>query len=221
MKTLPFPIRLLVVFAAAAAAIGLIFLASAFGGEKEGGKFHKLFNGKDLTGWKTTGNWFVQEGGVLAIEPREGETGWKRYDAYLFAEKQFGDFILDLEYKHPPGGNSGVFFRVGDLADPVTSGIEVQILDSYGKEEPLTNHDLGGVIKTVAPSKNMAKPSGEWNRMIITCVASNLKVQLNGEQIVDVDLAETASKDKPLKGYLGLQDHGLPLWFRNIRIQEL
>ena len=78
-----------------------------------------LYNGKDLTGWKTTGNWFTEPGGVLAIKPRPGETGWKRYDAYLWAEKQYGDFVLDLEYKIPPKGNSGVFVRVGDLFQSV------------------------------------------------------------------------------------------------------
>lgn len=220
MNTNAFSVRLLILAIAAAATVGLIFLCSAYSGEKGPG-FTTLFNGKDLTGWKTKGNWFAQDGGVLAIEPREGETGWKRYDAYLWAEKQYGDFILDLEYKHPPKGNSGVFLRVGDLADPVNTGLEVQILDSHGKEEPLTHHDLGGVIKTIGPSKNMAKPAGEWNRMTITCKGSNLKVKLNGEQIVDVDLAKTDSKDKPLAGYVGLQDHGLPLEFRNIRIKEL
>lgn len=192
----------------------------ALGGEKDGG-FVSLFNGKDLTGWKTEGNWLAEAGGVLAIKPRPGEEGWKRYGSYLWAEKQYGDFIFDFEYKHPPKGNSGFFFRCGDLADPVTTGLEVQILDSYGKEGQLTNHDLGGVIKTAGPSKNMAKPAGEWNRMIVTCKGSNLKVQLNGEQIVDVDLSETESKDKPLKGYLGLQDHGQVMWFRNIKIKEL
>jgi hypothetical protein len=182
--------------------------------------FEPLFNGKDLSGWTTEGNWLVEDDGVLAIKPRPGETGWQRYDAYLWTERKFDDFVLDLEYKHPKGGNSGVFVRVEDRTDPVDTGIEVQILDSYGKEK-MTAHDLGGVIGTQAPSKNMAKPAGEWNRMIVTCDDNRMKVKLNGEQIIDLDLSVSAVSDRPMSGYIGLQDHGLPLWFRNIRIKEL
>ncbi|MFT5466474.1 MAG: hypothetical protein ACI8UO_001574 [Verrucomicrobiales bacterium] len=180
-----------------------------------------LFNGKDLTGFKTEGNWVVEEDGVIAIKPREGEKGWKRYGSYLWAETQYGDFVAEVEYKHPKGGNSGVFFRCSNLADPVTDGLEVQILDSHGKAEPLGHHDCGGVIRTAGPSKNMAKPAGEWNHMKITAKGTKLQVELNGEQIIDIDLAETESKDKPLKGYFGLQDHGQLMWFRNIKIKAL
>ena len=186
--------------------------------EKEG--FKPLFNGKDLAGWTTKGNWFVKEGGILRIEPRPGETGWKRFDAYLWSEKPYGDFALDLEFKIPPKGNSGVFVRVKDRADPVATGIEVQISDVHGKKK-VGAHDCGGVIGTVGPTKNMARPAGQWNRMVVTCQGKRLKVDLNGEQVVDVDLSETGRKDRPMKGYLGLQDHGLPLEFRNIRIKTL
>ena len=48
-----------------------------------------------------------------------------------------------------------------------------------------------------------------------------MKVSLNGEQIIDLDLSKTGKKDLPLEGYIGLQDHGLPLEFRNIKIKEL
>lgn len=180
-----------------------------------------LFNGKDLSGWQTTGNWKVEEDGVLSLTPRPGEEGWQRYDAYLTTEKQFRDYILDLEFRIPPKGNSGVFVRIEDPKDPVKTGIEVQVMDSYGVERELGHHDNGGVIGTVGPTKNMSKPAGEWNRMIVTCKGSNMKVELNGEQIIDVDLSETPMKDRPLEGYISLQDHGLPISFRNIRIQEI
>jgi type 1 glutamine amidotransferase len=188
--------------------------------KREKGGFVSLFNGKDLTGWETKGNWVVEEGGVLAIKPRPGEEGWQRYDAYLWAGGQFADFILDLEFKIPEGGNSGVFVRVKDKENPVNTGIEVQINDTYGKEK-VGAHDCGGVIGTVGPSRNMAKPAGQWNRMIVTCQGNQLQVELNGEQIVDVQLDKTSQRDRPPVGYIGLQDHGLPLWFRNIRMKML
>ena len=125
--------------------------------------FKPMFNGKDLTGWKTTGNWIAEEGGIVALHPRPGEHGWQRYDAYLTTERKYRDFILDLEFKIAKGGNSGVFLRVGDPKSQVNSGFEVQILDTHGKKD-ITAHDCGGVIGTAVPSKNMAKPAGEWNR---------------------------------------------------------
>jgi len=187
-------------------------------------QFKSLYNGKDLTGWTTTGNWIPQEDGSLLIQPREGEKGWQRYGAYLWSEKQYGDFVLDVEYAYPPGGNSGVYFRVGDRDDPVAKGIEAQILDCSKQEGPLSSHDHGGIVSTdVAASKNMSRPPGEWNRMVLTCIGSHLQVELNGEPIIDTQLDKTAMKDRPLKGYIGFQDHGQPndLKFRHIRIREL
>lgn len=186
-------------------------------------EFKPLYNGKNLDGWKTTGNWLPQDDGSLLIQPRDGEQGWQRYDAYLWSQKKYRNFVWELEYMYPPGGNSGVFFRVGDLVDPVESGIEVQILDSTNKQGPLGHHDHGGVIRTVGASQNMSRPPNTWNRMVVTCVDSGLQVELNGQQIIDTDLSQGPMKDRPLEGYIGLQDHGQPnnLKFRNLRIREL
>jgi len=126
--------------------------------EKEG--FKPLFNGKNLDGWTTKGNWFVEDG-ILRLQPRPGEKGWQRYDAYLWADKQYGDFVLDLEFKIQKGGNSGAFIRVKDRKNPVATGIEVQILDTHGKKN-VGPHDCGGVIGTVGPSKNMANRPRTW-----------------------------------------------------------
>ena len=185
--------------------------------------FKSLYNGKDLSGWKTTGNWLVQEDGSLLIQPRDGEKGWQRYGAYLWSDKKYKDFVLDIEYSYPPGGNSGLFFRVGDLKDPVETGIEAQILDSSEKKGPLGHHDHGGIIRTVGPSQNMSRPPNQWNRMVVTCIGSHLQVELNGQQIIDTRLDQGAMKDRPLEGYMGLQDHGQPnnLKFRNLRILEI
>ncbi len=183
----------------------------------------KLYNGQDLSGWTTTGNWLVEADGVLAIRPRAGEEGWQRYGAYLWSERQYADFILDLEYAYPEGGNSGVFFRVADRANPVDTGIEVQIIDSSKKAGAMSPHDHGGIIATVGASRNMSREPGEWNRMIVTVRGPHLQVNLNGANIVDTQLDKSAVKDRPAKGYIGLQDHGEPndLRFRRIWLKEL
>lgn len=185
--------------------------------------FKTLYNGKDLTGWKTTGNWIPQADGSLLIQPRDGEQGWQRYDAYLWSEKQYKDFVLDVEYAYPPGGNSGVYFRVGDRNDPVSKGIEAQVLDSSAKAGGLGPHDHGGIVGTAAPAGNLSRPPHQWNRMVVTCVGSHLQVELNGQPIIDTQLDQGAMKDRPLEGYIGFQDHGQPndIRFRNIRIREI
>jgi hypothetical protein len=95
------------------------------------------------------------------------------------------------------------------------------VLDSHGKTGRLGAHDCGGIIGTVGPSKNASKPAEQWNRMIVTCRGTRMQVSLNGEQIIDLQLDKSAMRNRPLTGYVGLQDHGQPIWFRNIRLREL
>jgi len=188
--------------------------------------FVPLFNGKDLTGWKTEGNWMVEDG-LLVIKPVKGKGGWQRYKDYLYTEKTYKNYVLSLEYKLPKRGNSGLHFRIADPEewkdiDPVAKGIECQILDSHGKpDDKMTHHDCGGIIRTTPPKKNMAKPAGEWNKMVLTCDGQSIKVELNGELIIDIQQDEGAMKDRPLNGYIALQDHGQMAWFRDIKIKEL
>lgn len=178
-----------------------------------------LFDGKTLDGWHTTGNWVVEENGVVALHPRPGESGWERFDDYLISDRKYGDFVLDIEFKILERGETGVFLRAADPKNPSGTGFEVQILATHGKEE-LTAHDCGGIISTVAPSKNMMKPAGEWNRYVITCQGPRLKVELNGEQVVDLDMNTTHLAGR-MEGHIMLQDESTECWYRNARIKEL
>ena len=180
----------------------------------------ELTNGKDLRNFDTKGNWIVETDGSVALKPREGESGWKRYESYLWLKKQYADFKIELEFNLPPDGNSGLYFRCADKIDPTKRGIEIQIKDSHGKEK-LGPHDGGGVIRTSAPSKNMNKPAGQWNRLKVVCKGHHVIVHLNGEQIQDIQLDETPVADRPLKGWIGLQDHGVPFKVRKIKFREL
>ena len=185
-----------------------------------------LFNGKDLAGWTCKPGAWTAEDGVLT---RKGGSD-------IWTEGRFGDFVLDLEFKVGPGTNSGVFFRTGDIRDCVQTGIEMQVLDSYGKET-VGKHDCGAIYDCLAPRKNAAKPAGEWNHVVLTCKGSKVTIVLNGAQIIDMDLDQwtephqnpdgsqnkfgTAYKDMPRVGHIGFQDHGKPVWYRNIRIKRL
>lgn len=179
--------------------------------------------GSDLEkNWTTKGNWSLKDG-VFTLTPREGEKGWDRFDAYLWSKKTYEDFEIEFEYKVEKNGNSGFYFRVGDMKSPVAKGIEVQIYDSASKKEgdKLTDHDSGGIIPGVPPTKRASKPAGEWNKFHIINKGDKLTVKLNGETVNQVDLAKAPLKDRPKVGSIGFQDHALPLALRNIKIKEL
>lgn len=183
-----------------------------------------LFNGKDTTGW-FGGQWTVDDGTLV----RKGKGD-------LWSEQRFGDFVLEVEFKLAPKANSGVFIRCGDVVEWLHTGIEMQVLDSYGKETP-DKHDCGAVYDVAAPRVNAVKPAGEWNAARITAQGPKLKVELNGQTIVEINLDEWkeagknpdgtpnkfkyAYKDMPRVGRIGLQDHGDTVWYRNIRIKPL
>ena len=120
-------------------------------------------------------------------------------------------------------GNSGFYFRVGDKKDPVAKGIEVQIYESHakGKDAKLTDHDSGGIIPGVPPKRNTARPADEWNRFHITSKDNKLTVKLNGEVVNEVDLSKEPLASRPKRGYIGFQDHAMPLALKDIKIREL
>jgi len=173
--------------------------------------------------WTTTGNWILGSDGVVTLEPRPGEKGWQRYGAYLWAKNQYKDFECEFEYKVAKSGNSGFYFHVSDLKEPVKKGVEVQLYDSASKakDAKLTDHDSGGIIPGIPPTKNAAKPAGEWNKMLVSVKGNKVTVSLNDVVVNDVPLDSKTLKDRPATGYIGFQDHGLPLWLRNIKVREL
>ena len=178
---------------------------------------------KLATHWTTTGNWSIAEEGVVSLVPRPGESGWTRYDAYLWLTGDYRDFEFQFEYKLNPKGNSGFYFHVGDVKQPVAKGIEVQIYDSYSPDPQakLTDHTSGGVIPGVPPQKNAAKPAGEWNHFLIVVKGDLLTVKLNGETVNEVKLNEGRLAERPKSGSIGFQDHGLPLSLRNLKMRKL
>jgi hypothetical protein len=185
-----------------------------------------LFDGKSPEGWLGLKPEHVQEG---AINP------YKSGNYVTFHKESFGDFTLSCDFKVSPDCNSGIFIRTGNRKDPVQTGIEIQVLDSAGKTK-VGKHDCGAIYDLVAPSKNPMKAVGEWNTMVISCQKNKIQVSLNGESIADMDLDQwsqagqgpdgaknkftQALKDFPREGYLGFQDHGKPVWFKNIKLKR-
>jgi acetyl esterase/lipase len=173
--------------------------------------------------WTTTGNWNLKDG-VATLTPRPDEKGWSRFDAYLWSKKKYTDFEIEFEYKVEKGGNSGFYFRVGDVSDPVQKGIEVQIYDSPSGDPnaKLTDHDAGGIIPGLPAHRRAAKPAGQWNKMSVRHWDNKIVVILNDVNVNAHDLGPGGQlAQRPRTGSIGFQDHALPISLRNVRIKEL
>ena len=186
--------------------------------ERDDTGFVPLFNGKDSAGWQTTGNWGFEPDGVVALKPTYRRMPlFPDYKTFLWTKASYDNFVLDLEFKVAEKGNSGVFVRSSSRR----SYIQTQIADSHGKVEPLDNSDCGAVVGVAAPSKNMSKPAGQWNRMIITCQQDRMQVELNGEEVINLDLTESQKTRTARSGRIAFEDKNSPVAFRNVRIKEL
>jgi len=137
----------------------------------------KLFNGKDLTGWRLINpnqtNGFKVVNGELVNDPVSPQ-GQRISFGNLRTDSEFNDFKLTLEVNVPAGSNSGVYLR----------GIyEIQVVDSYGKA--LDTHNMGALYSRIAPSQAAEKPAGEWQTMEMILCERHLTVILNGKKIID------------------------------------
>lgn len=194
----------------------------------ETSKPRSLFNGIDLKGWTVDGTvttvnnrperpvWSVRDGTIRCA----GEGfGFLRYD------EKFKDFKLSLEYRLQRGTNSGVGIRTVIYEDgnkqtrPSRAGYEIQTADD-GTTTP-SIHGTGSIYRHMAPKSLPANPAGEWNRLVIDCQGPCLRVWLNDKVIQDFDQRTLRStRDKPLEGFIALQNHGGEVDFRDIRIEE-
>jgi hypothetical protein len=186
--------------------------------------FVPLFDGRSLAGWTAIGsrpgNWGVRDG--LLVARGEGK-GW------LSTNRAFGDFVLRLEYRTGPGGNSGVLIRAPHQGDPSFDGLEVQILDddapAYRGLQP--EQYTGSVYGVVAARRGQARPPGQWNAMVIRAAGPRVVVELNGVEVVDADVEshrQALARHPGIarrSGFLGLQSHESPVEFRAIAIKEL
>ena len=194
--------------------------------------FTTLFNGRDLSSWQPATHWAV-ENGVLVLKDRTDRQ--EHNDNYLWTQQQYRDFVLDLEFKAEQGTNSGIFLRTANPKDPVQTGIEVQVAASAAGRPP-GKGSLGALYDLVTP-KALTFKAGDWNRYTITCDGGKISVVLNGQLASEADLDqwtearknpdgtpnkfETPLKDFARTGYVGLQDHGTRVSYRNIRIKPL
>lgn len=159
--------------------------------------FTALFNSRDLSGWKDdeSGHWRAQDG--VLVYDGQGD--------HLFTEKEYGDFVLLIDWKIEDGGNSGIFLR-GEA--------QVEIWDNrdYG-----TDMGSGGMVAITKPLHNADNPIGEWNHFEIRVEKGLVTVRFNDQLVVD----KFPRKFTNTRASFFLQHHRSPLWFKNIYIKEL
>ena len=188
--------------------------------------FVSLFDGKSLDGWVGALKGYTVEDGVLVCLKKGGGN--------LFTKSEYADFVLRFEFKLEPGANNGLAIRAPLKGNAAYVGMELQILDDTAEQyKNLKPYQFHGSIYGVAPAKvGHLKSVGEWNAQEVTCVGRKVKVVLNGETIVDVDLDKVAPGGKTIdgnghpglareKGHIGFLGHGARIEFRNLRVKEV
>ncbi|MDA0348210.1 MAG: DUF1080 domain-containing protein [Verrucomicrobia bacterium] len=205
--------------------------ASKSAADKVPDGFVALFDGKSTDGW------FTQPNGPQSVWKADPETGVlsrSLQNGYIWTERTYGDFILDLEYKLSRSCNSGVFFRT-DPVNPVQGGFEIQLRDPQGQDWGKNDH--GAIYDAVAPTSKPAGKLGEWDKLRIRVKGDIVRVWVNGTKVSEADLSnwttpemnpdgsknkfKTALNDLPKTGHIGFQDHGHNVSFRNIFLKEL
>ena len=198
-----------------------------------------LFDGKTTKGWHTYGKnnvgsaWQVDNGALhLTASSKEGHGD-------IVTAEEFTNFDLKLEWKISKNGNSGVMFLVKEdpkFEYPFYTGPEMQVLDNDGHPDgKIIKHRAGDLYDLISCSKETVKPVGEWNEVEIVLNNGDLKLFLNGYNVVHTTMwndewkklvAGSKFKQWPefatfKTGRIDLQDHGNEVWFRNIKIRKL
>ena len=198
--------------------------------------FRPLFPDQTLSGWRVASWRDVSE---PAEEPGEA---WRFHDGvlegtgqgtWLVSKEPYGDFVLELDWRIDRGANAGVGLRFPPAGDPAYRGMEVQIVDGEryyrGRGEP--RQRTGSIHNAVPASQQAANPPGQWNHYRITARGPRISVVLNGQTVVDVNLAEHTRPvnetgapplaQRPRTGRIGFQNLSGGLELRNIRIKRL
>lgn len=217
--------------------------------EKNESEWIDLFDGKSTDGWRAYNGkeipqkWAAVDGELTFDTDLKLEDEWKGGGDIIYYKEEFEFFELYLEWKLPKGGNSGVFYNVQEgFQAPYAISPEYQLLDDIGWEE-INNAKLEEWQKAGANyamheadlSKKQLNPAGEWNSSKILYTAKKVQHWLNGELLLEFEpyskewfLKRDSGKwdDYPdygkfRKGYIALQDHDSPIWFRKIKIRKL
>ncbi len=180
-------------------------------------QWKSLFNGEDLTGWKSVGKekWTVQDGAIVGESIVGG-------DGFIVTEQEFTEFELHVRFKADTPGNSGVFYHMTYKGDEFGNGMQVEV-------DPAVNRHTGGlhepygrgwVVWPAAENETVIKPY-DWNDLLVKVVANRVVTRLNGVLMIDF----TDPKPKNSKGVIGFQLHpgkgGQKIRFKDVWVRDL
>jgi len=205
-----------------------------------------LFNGKNFDGWRQCNgtampkNWKIDQDAMNVFTGEGKKPGQGADGDILFATKKFKNFELSVDWNAGKAGNSGIFFNVREVpGKPIYyAAPEVQVLDNVdASDNKIDSHLAGSLYDMIAADPKTVKPSGSWNTIVIKVKDGVVTHTQNGVKVLsytlwtpewDALVAKSKFKTFPgftegiaKEGYIGLQDHGYPIWFRNIKIREL
>ena len=210
-----------------------------------------LFDGTSLDGWRAYNGdqmppgWKIVDS-VLTFNTKqilEQDYDYKGNRDIMYGDEEFENFELYLEWKIPKGGNSGIYYHIkegyGGFADMAP---EYQLLDDENYAE-IHDYELKDWQLTAADyamhvpdtTQKVLYPPGQWNSSRIIFTSNNVEHWLNDKKVLSFipwteqwyEKRNSGKWDnfpdygKYKKGYIGLQDHGSNLWFRNIKIKKL
>jgi len=205
-----------------------------------------LFDGKSTDQWRGYNKtefpqvgWNIDDNAIHCISSGKGEAG-KGGD--IITKEKYKNFELTLEWKISPGGNSGIFYLAQEIPDLeiYKSAPEMQVLDNLKHPDAKMgvdgNRQAGSLYDLIPAKPQNAKPVGEWNTVKIMVYNGTVVHYQNGVQVLEYHLwtndwkkmcANSKFKDYTYfvdtapEGYIGLQDHGDDVWYRNIKIKKL
>lgn len=207
-----------------------------------------MFDGKSSDGWRGynkkvfPAGWKIEDGTLKCQASGRGEAGGIDGGDIIY-DKKFSNFDLKLEWKISEGGNSGIFYLAKEVEgwEIYRTAPEMQVLDNdrhidsnLGKDG---NRKAGSLYDLIPAKPQNAKPAGEWNSVEIICYQGTVVHKQNGETVLEYHLwtpewnaLVKGSKFPALnpdwanvakEGFIGLQDHGGDVWYRNLKIRPL
>jgi hypothetical protein len=203
--------------------------------EEQRAGWRLLFDGQAATGWRQfkgdrlPAGWQVADGALTRVAA----------GGDIVTDEQFRDFELALEWKVAPGGNSGIFYRVGEAAELEwvwQTGPEMQVLDDAGHQDGARPETSAGSCYGLYPApRGVVRPAGEWNQVRIVVQGQHVEHWLNGRKVVEYELGGPDWQDRVRRskfgkmprygrepaGHIALQDHGDWVAYRNIKIRVL
>jgi hypothetical protein len=187
----------------------------------------------DAGQWRSVGastldaRWQVRDGELALTAAGGGD---------IISVDTWGDFELELEWRLPAGGNSGLFYRAVDASPIWARAVEYQLLDDREAEDrAIASHRAGAVYDLVAPARDVLHPIDNYNQARIVACGTRVEHWLNGvlvarydtdsddwrRRVADSKFTDQTEFAKARSGHLGLQDHGNAVYLRNLRIRPL